>query len=221
MLPTPERIQKQKDLFLSFGIRSFRSWQKTVRDIYIDGYLIEPVIERANTHSLVVLSCIGRKRILEEFYKELIHNKFALSKPGYSGFSEQHMYLLAPFATQTDMKGLLAKEITHIHGTSEYRMIIYRKDLIQVKTDQEYLEAYLVGVDANDVEQGFPRLLGESTIPYLDEWLTPIKSAIRSQPKWVTELIGHQMQGLKVKIPKEGILAMVQQMVKDGTLTAS
>lgn len=228
-----ERIDHQKEALKDFGICLFRSWEKaSTYDVLIDGYLLDPFewempgkpgdpAAKMLDYRPMLVSAVGKKRRIEAFSKLMGENEhiFPPSHKAYAGGANG--FRVKPwFHKEPDLKkGGLLRETEHITGTMEYRQIAYRRELIEVRSDGDCLKAYMVGTDKVDAEQGFPRILGESLCPFLDEWLEPLKKAILSQDGWIVEMVGHQMFGYRVQIPKAGLLALVQNLVKNGTLT--
>ncbi|WP_429885729.1 hypothetical protein [Geoalkalibacter halelectricus] len=227
-----ERIDHQNQALKDFGTCMFRSWERAqTYDVLIDGYLLDPVewevpgnggvpAVKKLEYRPMLISVVGKKRRIEGFIKLMGENEYIFPKSHepYSGGTNG--YRVKPwFHKEPDLKkGGLLRETEHIAHTMEYRQVAYRRELVEVHSEGDYLRAFMLGTDKADAEQGFPRILGESLCPFLDEWLEPLKAAILKQDGWIVEMVGHQMFGSRVQIPKAGLLALVQSLVKDNTL---
>lgn len=226
--------RKNREKLLYYGRRSFRSWEVGYLDIMINGYLLEPLTYEyqgkkvENNHPLLV-SVLGAKKQGEIFIHDLnegLSLRFAKTwdeinpenknKPLHKSKGVQ----VSPWfnADPQLRKGGLIFERSPLEGTLWWQTLAYRKDLLKVVDENDILKAYLIGVDEADADLGFPRLLQESCVPYLPEWLEILTTEIKRRPEWTTKLIGHQMTGYAVRIPKEDLFGLVQNLARDSKL---
>lgn len=211
---------------VDYGVLFDRTWDNGSLKVLLNGYLLEPVDEtiggKTNRKLVPLLvSIVGQKGECQSFVRRVARGYSMLyMKPGRSRIHKNFGHIATSmFRGETEEKDIgVSVETTKIEGTLWYQMVAYRNDLLETRTDDEVLRAYLIGADEDDADLGFPRLFKESSIPFLPEWLETLKAEIKKRPEWAAKLIGHQMTGYRIIIPRNDLFSLVQDLAKDGKL---